>query len=1099
MISPQSLIMRSIFLCLIVVMTGFGYHALSQVIHVPGDRLSIQEAIEEATKGDTVLIEEGTYFENINFLGKEITVASLYLIDGDTSHISRTILNGSRSGNPDTASVVTMWSGEDTTSILCGLTITGGKGTLVGKVHKPALEQFYKKKYIAGGGILIYNSGGKIIHNIVEQNHMIFRDGVRGSLGSGILAAVKNYNHCIIRNNIIRNNSSHALRAWGGGICIFGGLVLVEHNSILNNKIEVDEMAAASGIYIENEKAKGTFEEVVIRNNLITGNKVFSNQNFAGGGGLALAFVLDAREVQIYNNVIANNEAGHVGGGLYSYQTWANIFSNLIFNNKAGLYGVNIGTEGENDLDMNDNHLWTGDSWIATYDGLAKLCIGQIGISGIHPNEGIRIPPFEKYFSINPTTGEILFGKREGMITFDPEEVPLNGLIAPSVILDYNSYADPDSTSVNYRTQRTLRKRFILDLKMEETFTMYNFASLDFASPPNSLYRFYMKGSDQDTLLARKTQVTSYGDLKQGRYTFWSAKVDSIGMTSPDGITLDIRVHPPWYRSGWFISGIILFLVLLFLGLVRIRTARLKREKEALRVEVENRTRELREKNEQIMEMERLKTRFFTDVSHEIRTPLSLITGPLDQLIQKEHPDPETRDWLTMIRRNSLRLLQMVNQLLDISRLDSGNMKLVLERSDVLKHLRVLVGEFRSLAESRKIRFIIDITGEEMFVLNDRDKITKVVSNLLSNAFKFTPEDGIVTCRVRIKPGDQIEGDPVIRLIVADTGAGIPMAEREKIFTRFYRAPLDQYKDAGGTGIGLALTRELIHLMKGEIVVKSIQGKGSIFLVSIPLGIAHLKEKDYLIKNTVEQREQEIHEFRPTEKEIKGSNKIGQEVQILIVEDNDDLRTFIRENLTNEFQITEAVDGNEGLLLAQSNIPDLIISDVMMPEMDGMELCKQLKSTECTSHIPVIMLTAKSASKDKIEGLEMGAVDYIFKPFEIEELRVRIRNLLEQRERLRKKYTGMIGMDWGAMEVTTLDEQFLKKLTGFISEHIHDFDLDVSVLKEEMSMSREHLFRKLKALTGESPSTLIRVMRLKSGSICLLKGEENSITKISLK
>jgi DNA-binding response OmpR family regulator/two-component sensor histidine kinase len=435
--------------------------------------------------------------------------------------------------------------------------------------------------------------------------------------------------------------------------------------------------------------------------------------------------------------------------------------------------------------------------------------------------------------------------------------------------------------------------------------------------------------------------------------------------------------------------------------------------------------------------------------------------------------------------------------LLDISRLDSGHMKLVLQRSDLIRFLKTLAIQFSSLAQSKKIRFVIDLPDNEKVVWYDEEKITKVVQNLLSNAFKFTPEGGVVTFRLRHRMEREAGDSSMIRLIVADTGSGIPAMEREKIFHRFYRAGHHVGKDAGGTGIGLALTRELVHLMHGEITVRSLEGKGSIFIASIPLGKDHLKDTEYILKDSME----EIPELAMDQKvtsaiEVK-KGESGHEELILIVEDHAELRSFMREKLSQEFTITEARDGKEGLQLAYSEIPDLIITDVMMPEMDGMEFCRNVKGDERTSHIPVIMLTAKSTSEDKKEGLELGADDYIIKPFEMEELEVRIKNLLVQRRNLREKYSSMIGLDWASLKVTTLEEKFLRKLSGCIIEHIDDDELNVGTLSQKMSMSREHLFRKLKALTGNSPGDLIRTIRLKAAASLLEKSDE-SITRISL-
>jgi DNA-binding response OmpR family regulator len=345
------------------------------------------------------------------------------------------------------------------------------------------------------------------------------------------------------------------------------------------------------------------------------------------------------------------------------------------------------------------------------------------------------------------------------------------------------------------------------------------------------------------------------------------------------------------------------------------------------------------------------------------------------------------------------------------------------------------------------------------------------------------------------RPSGTGPGLQLLRIIVADTGIGIPHGEQEKNFARFYRATGENNINTGGTGIGLSLTREMVNLLHGDIRVKSLVGKGTVFIVTLPLGKEHLNEKEYILKEQEPHIPQEIVSEHPTTEAFYGGESTNQDLAILIVEDNDEVRSFIKENLQPKYKIIEAEDGLKGLALATSTIPDLIISDIMMPGMDGKELCKKLKNDERTSHIPVIILTARATTHDKIEGLECGADDYIFKPFSIEEIEARICNLLEQRERLRKKYSGYIGLDWSEITVTSLDEQFLKKVTNTISEHLHDFKFDVEALKDKMAMSRSTLFKKLKALTGESPNSLIRIMRLKLAA-SMIEKNENTITEI---
>jgi signal transduction histidine kinase/DNA-binding response OmpR family regulator len=607
---------------------------------------------------------------------------------------------------------------------------------------------------------------------------------------------------------------------------------------------------------------------------------------------------------------------------------------------------------------------------------------------------------------------------------------------------------------------------------------------------------YYLAGVDPDTIITMD-QIARYTQLKPGKYHFWTTWFKNEDIWDPRGIHLQVLIPPSWYQTTLARLGYVGLFILIVLGYIRVRTIRLRKEKIRLEREVSYRTAELQLKNEQISEMEALKTRFFTDISHEIRTPLSMIKGPLETLLKQDHRDPKTLYWLEMISRYSEQLLQLVNQLLEISRLDAGYMKMVLEETDVCYAVRQVASEFTSMAERKGIRYVIDIPRDPSIYWFDRAKLERIIVNLISNAIKFTPEMGKVTCRAKILRSTYQDPKMNLRIIISDTGPGIPENERDHIFERFYMSGSDLNRDAGGMGIGLSMVKEMVRLMHGDVCVRNLSGHGSAFIVTIPLGKEHLSREEFTIQTS---RPQKISaaERNPQKNSLdtKHGGPAVRKQQVLVVEDNDDLRYFICENLSDQYSLQEAADGNNGFEKAHSSIPDVIISDVMMPGMDGMELCRRIKNDERMSHIPVILLTARSTTADKILGLDVGADDYIYKPFSIDELHARIKNLLEQRELLRRKYSAMIGMDWGSLNVKTIDEQFLKKLTGTIGEHLQDFELNVGFLQEKMFMSREHLYRKVRALTGESPSSLIRLMRLKRAASMLENGEKN-ITRVA--
>ena len=1076
-----------LLMCLVI---GLGVHTRAQVLYVPADHSSIQAGIDAAEPGDTVLVDEGTYFENIDFRGKALTLASHFLIDMDTTHISHTIIDGSRATDLTRASVVTFRSGEDSTSVLCGFTITGGTGTFLTDVH---IDEYMRKwRNMCGGGIVIHRSGAKILHNIIENN-LVQTDTVRGAYGGGIMANVNDGRTAIIRGNIIRDNHIRKRMGWGAGICLFGGSILIEDNAILENLIDARYLAVGGGIFFQNDSTVGGIQQVVIRHNVIAGNKTFSMSDEAMGGGIALCFGFYPEVVEILHNIISENHTSGIGGGIHSFSGRGLLSGNLIIDNTAAMYGGPIAVEQQHRLVLLDNHIWSGNVWLATSYGLNRVHFDHAGSMKM----ARMLEPLDQakgeFYSIDPGTGSIYIGKRKGMLSFRPEAVPIQTFAPPMVIMDFRKLEAVLPASGEKQ----------LDLSHRENFVKFKFSVLELYDEeygriyPDYRFRYMMKGWDQDSATTGMDMTAQYQNLKPGRYTFGVARSPANDNLEPMSLSLLIRIHPPWYRSGLALGFYVVFLALLISGITSFRTLRLRREKLRLEKEVARRTEELREKNAQIIEMQRLKTRFFTDISHEIRTPLSLIAGPLDQLINQEYRDPRIFRWLSLIRRNSLRLITLVNQLLDISRLDAGRMKLVLEKSDVIAHLRLFAGEFFSLAESNEIRYLVDIPDMSLNTFYDKEKLEKVCANLLSNAFKFTPSHGTVTFRLKILKDPPHSKNPRIRLIVADTGTGIPADMQSKVFDRFYRGEGESNRLYNGTGLGLSLTRELVRIMHGDIVFKSKLGEGTVFMVTLPSGWEHLGQEEYILK---ESDEREDGNAPPEDNSLLPRTEIqkNSKISILVVEDNKDLQAFIMENLVTEFRVQGATNGRQGLSIAMAELPDLIITDVMMPgDMDGMELCNRLKNDERTSHIPVVMLTAKSTTRNKIEGLKLGADDYIIKPFSMDELQVRIGNLLKQRERLRKKYANLIEVDWEQISVTTLEDKFLRKVLGIISENMRDFNFNVGRLEEMMFMSREHIFRKLKALTGESPSSLIRVMRLKAAASLLERGEE-SITGVSM-
>lgn len=498
--------------------------------------------------------------------------------------------------------------------------------------------------------------------------------------------------------------------------------------------------------------------------------------------------------------------------------------------------------------------------------------------------------------------------------------------------------------------------------------------------------------------------------------------------------------------------------------------------------------------NTRLRELNLTKSRFFANISHEFRTPLTLLLGPLEKLMNSD--TQENKNMIGMMHRNATRLLLLDNQLLDLSKLEAGKLSLKVSQSEITQAIKGMVMSFQSLAEKKEIDFSYLCPDIEIQAFFDQEKLEKIVYNLLSNALKFTPENGQVIFKLFLFLNNKKKDLPqklrnitgqIICITVKDTGAGITKENQLHIFDRFYQVDSSQNKNFEGTGLGLSLTKELVELHHGYITVDSKPTEGSTFKVYLPIDKKAF-ETNELVNGKVDsldlpifknnsQTEGKFHEQKTEEEPV--SNMPDEIVQLLIVEDNDDMRYYIRDCFDYNFNIEEAVDGESGFEKAINEIPDIIISDLMMPKMDGIELCHNLKTDERTSHIPIILLTALSSVDDRIKGLETGADDYIAKPFNRQELVTRVKNLTFQRRLLRERFGREVKIQAKDIAITSADEKFLDKLILFIENNLADPDLNVDSLIDEIHLSRSQLHRKLKALTCLSATEFIRTIRLK--------------------
>ncbi len=523
--------------------------------------------------------------------------------------------------------------------------------------------------------------------------------------------------------------------------------------------------------------------------------------------------------------------------------------------------------------------------------------------------------------------------------------------------------------------------------------------------------------------------------------------------------------------------------------------------KNNLEAKVDERTIELKAAQDKLSEIIQLQNHFFTNISHEFRTPLTLILGPSKQIFDRTNDD-KIKEEAELINRNAKKLNRLANQLLDISRIEAGRMQLKTSELNLVPLIKRIIFSFKSFAEKKQISLNFISKKEDIILFVDEEKIDKILSNILSNALKFTPNGGSVNVSVVLIPD-------AVKIAVADNGIGISKEHLSKIFDRFYQVDNSLSKEYEGTGIGLSLTKELVEIHKGRLMVESEENKGSTFTIFLPLGREYLLSEEILNKQVYEEIKNEENNKLPPLlddsvliSKLSNQNNYLESLEnynkplLLVIEDNSDVRKYIIEILFDYYRVIEAVNGEEGLSKSFDEIPDLIISDIMMPKMDGIKLCNLLKNDSRTSHIPVILLTAKATLKDKIEGLGTGADDYIMKPFEAQELKVRIKNLLEQRRRIHehfKKYD----ITFDDKNITAIDQKFLQNVVAIINQFISDEYFSVEVLADNLAMSRSLLHKKLSALAGEPPNELIKRIRLNKAAK-LIEHKTGNISEIAL-
>ncbi len=805
--------------------------------------------------------------------------------------------------------------------------------------------------------------------------------------------------------------------------------------------------------------------------------------------------------------------------------------------------------------------------WFATNNGLSKLNNYPDSIyAGNIPNS-----KFTNFFTLDGiasnsigcytnnhisylcaaklSSGEILLGSSNGITSFTPEGFPGNMHRPPVLFTDLKIFNR--SVPIGKYGDRSILSQSIsatenIELSYKDKVFSLDFIALDYTDSRKNQYEYMLEGFDDAWIYLENQRVVTFTNIPGGDYVLKIKATNNEGYGNDQEASIDIRIKPPFWQTWWFRILGSAFIIGSFIAFYFVRIYQIQHQKLRLESQVNQRTREIALKNEQLEENKRVledqseelqvinarlvkqkseledlnkkvrmanqaKLKFFTNISHELRTPLTLILGPIDSILSNAKLSNYVKDQLGMMERNTKRLLKLINQLLDFRKLETEHMKLTVVEGNIILFLKEIFMLFSNLAKQKQIDYEFNSQVDELVIWYDTDKIEKIVSNLLSNAFKYTPEGGKIGITLSLK-NDPFDQQSRLHILVSDTGIGIEKKKVKHIFERYYSAFEISNLEVTSAGIGLAVTKELVELHKGRISVNSKVASeedsesGTQFNISLPVGKEYFSENERLTRDTIPDKPVSQHknillditnpdiQFKDPDPE-SADNKYRPEV--LIVEDNADMRDFIRGVLIRNYRIHTAENGKVALELLQSNNISLIISDVMMPEMDGIEFCRHVKENLNSSHIPVILLTAKIDIESQIYGLKTGADDYITKPFNSQILTEKIGNLILLRERLWERFNNQLVFNPREITSNSLDIKLLNKVKEVAERHLSNPDLNVSLFAQEVGMSKSILYEKLKSLTGKTINDFISSIRLKKAAELILASELN-LSEISM-
>lgn len=898
------------------------------------------------------------------------------------------------------------------------------------------------------------------------------RNGEISNFKSG---ASKNFiSHNNVRSIIEDERGNFWIATWGGGLNYFD----VENNefrkyfnsennpaSLSNNNVLALEMADSGKIWVGTfggglnlfDPSTGKFSHYLHKEddvNSISGNNITC----------------------LYNDSKNNLWIGTWGAGLTRFIYKTGIFER--YTNDEGLQSSTV---------MSIEEDRTGILWISTKKGVFSMDPEKKNIKLLNQPGINQINDFHINSSAVDSSGKLFFGGLQGLISFHPSEVKKNYKNPTVKFTGFELFNKETGTGKGSPLKKHIAFTDVIQLNYKQNVFTFIFSVLDYPFSNDFEYSIKMEGFEKVWRNIGSQKSATYTNLAPGDYVF---KIKAKYLNSEwdeEYSSLKVKITPPLWRTWWaYVIYIVFFGVIAYY--VQRYTLLWLRLKNNLKVEIV--------KREQEAKLHQLKLRFFTNISHEIRTPLTLILNPLNKLISDGNVTPPVHKTLLLVRKNGERLLNLINELLDFRRIETGNMKINVAEGNIVKFTHEIFLSFSEYAINRKINYCFNSSNDEIRLWFDRTQLEKVIFNLLSNAFKFTPENGTITVDIYSHGGDFVD------ICVSDTGPGISKNEQKHLFERFYQSDAASKANESGYGIGLSLARELVELHSGIITVDSDEGLGAKFIVTLKKGRDHFNN-EIVIRNYKNSDQIENYQVQNADvvqdNLLKGlDNDEFSGFHILIIEDNYELRDYLAGSLSEFYQVSEAENGKEGFDKAVEIIPELVISDIMMPVMDGITLTRKLKTDMRTSHIPVILLTARTSLVYKTEGYETGADEYLTKPFSNTELLVRIKNLLRNRKLLRERYLKEAMLQPRELILASPEEKFLDRLISVIEENIEETELKIELLAREVGMSHSVIYKKVKALTGQSVVEFVRDIKLKR-AMQLLKQNKISISEVCYK